>query len=55
MTVTTELVAAEGRLVTFAFTAHDGVEQAGNGRHTRALVGQERLAHILAAKRARAG
>lgn len=55
VTVTTELLTVNGRLVTFAFAAHDGQEAVGHGRHTRALVGRERFAQRLAEKRARAG
>lgn len=55
VTLTTELVAVEGRSVTFDFTAHDGLDEAGRGRHTRMLVGRERFAQRLAEKRARGG
>ena len=53
VTLTTEIVAVDGRLVSFAFTAHDGIEAAGGGRHTRAIVARERFAQRLAEKRAR--
>jgi fluoroacetyl-CoA thioesterase len=53
LTITTELVAAEGRRLTFAFEAHDGVETAGHGRHTRAIVARDRFAQLLAEKRSR--
>ena len=55
VTLTTELLAVDGRSVTFAFTAHDGIDAAGAGRHTRIIVGRERFAERLAEKRARAG
>ena len=55
VTLTTELAAVDGRSVIFAFTAHDGVDEAGRGRHTRMLVGRERFAQRLAEKRARGG
>ena len=53
VTITTELIAVEGRLLTFAFAAHDGVEAAGHGRHTRAIVAPDRFAQRLAEKRSR--
>ncbi|MDA8250825.1 MAG: hypothetical protein M0Z28_16865 [Rhodospirillales bacterium] len=53
ITLTTELMAVDGRSVTFAFSAHDGLDEAGRGRHTRMLVGRERFAQRLAEKRAR--
>ena len=53
LTLTTEIVAVDGRQVTFTFTAHDGIEAAGAGRHTRAIVARERFAQRLAEKRAR--
>jgi fluoroacetyl-CoA thioesterase len=55
VTVTTELLAVEGRLVRFSFTAHDGLEAIGHGRHTRAIVPRERFAARLAEKQARVG
>ncbi len=55
VTLTTEIVAVDGRLVTFSFSAHDGLEDAGHGRHTRAVVARERFAQRLAEKRARLG
>lgn len=55
MTITTELVAAEGRSVTFAFVAHDGLDEAGRGRHTRVVVSRARFAERLTEKRTRAG
>jgi fluoroacetyl-CoA thioesterase len=55
ITLTTELVAADGKQVTFAFSAHDGLEEAGRGRHTRAIVGRERFMQRLTEKRMRAG
>ena len=53
VTLETEIVAVDGRLVSFAFTAHDGIEAAGGGRHTRTIVARERFAQRLAEKRAR--
>lgn len=55
VTLTTELETVDGRLVTFRFAAHDGIDAAGHGRHTRALVSRERFAQRLAEKRAQAG
>ena len=55
LTITTRLVAVDGRSVMFLFTAHDGVDAAGHGRHTRSVVRRERFAQWLAEKRARVG
>jgi fluoroacetyl-CoA thioesterase len=55
VTITTELVAAEGRVVRFAFSAHDGLDAIGHGRHARAAVTRERFDSRLAEKRARIG
>lgn len=53
VTLTTELLAVDGRTVTFAFNAHDGIDAAGAGRHTRILVAPDRFAARLAEKQAR--
>ena len=55
VTLSTELAAVDGKLVTFAFTAHDGIDAAGHGRHTRAIVDRERFMQRLAEKRTRVG
>jgi fluoroacetyl-CoA thioesterase len=51
--VTTELTEAHGRLLAFTFTAHDGFDAIGNGRHQRALVPRQRFMERLAEKAAR--
>jgi fluoroacetyl-CoA thioesterase len=53
--LSTELVALEGRQVTFRFSAHDGIDAIGAGRHVRAVVPRARFEQRLAEKRARAG
>jgi fluoroacetyl-CoA thioesterase len=55
VTVATELVDVRGRLLTFAFTAHDGIDAIGSGRHTRAIISRARLEDRLAEKRLRTG
>lgn len=55
VTVATELIDVRGRLLTFAFSAHDGLDAIGSGRHTRALVTRARLDERLAEKRSRMG
>ncbi|HSD73770.1 MAG TPA: hypothetical protein VLB75_03310 [Steroidobacteraceae bacterium] len=49
-----EVTAVNGRLVKFALSARDGVEQISTGEHTRALVDVEKLRAKVAAKAARA-
>lgn len=43
VTASAAVVAVNGRLVTFAVSAHDGVERIGEGTHTRAIVNLERF------------
>ncbi len=45
----------EGPAVSFDFTAHDAVEQVARGTHKRFIVGLEKTAQRLMAKRAKAG
>lgn len=45
-----EVVAVDGRSVTFAVQAHDGVKRIGEGTHTRALVDLARFNARVAAK-----
>lgn len=46
-----ELVAAEGRKLTFALTAQDGREPIGEGRHERMVVGRARFLARVETKR----
>ena len=43
VTATAAVVAVNGRVVTFAVKAHDGVELIGERTHTRAIVNAERF------------
>ncbi|HSP14993.1 MAG TPA: thioesterase family protein [Thermoanaerobaculia bacterium] len=47
------VIAVNGRTVTFAVRAHDGVELIGEGTHTRTLVSRDRFNARAAAKAAR--
>ena len=49
-----EVTAVNGRLVKFALSARDGVEEISTGEHTRALVDVEKLRAKVAAKAAKA-
>ena len=44
VTATAEVIAVEGREVTFAIEAHDGTELVGQGTHVRAVIDVERFA-----------
>jgi fluoroacetyl-CoA thioesterase len=50
VTATATLTAIAGRKLTFAVTAHDGVETIGGGTHTRVVVDTPRFMARLAAK-----
>jgi fluoroacetyl-CoA thioesterase len=50
VTATAALTAIAGRKLTFAVTAHDGVESIGSGTHTRVVVDTPRFMARLAAK-----
>ena len=43
VTASAAVVAVNGRMVTFAVKAHDGVELIGEGMHSRAIVNLERF------------
>ena len=43
ITATATLTAVEGRVLTFAVTAHDGDALIGEGTHTRVIVSKERF------------
>jgi fluoroacetyl-CoA thioesterase len=50
VTATVELVAVEGRKLTFAVEAHDGVEVIARGRHERFVVSRAKFDAKMAAK-----
>lgn len=50
VTATARLVAVDGRKLTFAVEAHDGVETIGKGTHTRVVVDTPRFMSRLASK-----
>lgn len=45
-----KVTSVNGRIVTFAVTAHDGVEVVGEGTHMRAVIDIERFNKRMAAK-----
>ena len=51
VTATATVTAVDGRLVSFAVRAHDGVELIGEGTHVRAMVDMERFMGRVAGKR----
>lgn len=53
VSVTAEIIAVEGRKVTFRVSAHDGVDKIGEGTHTRAIVPWDRFKQGIAAKAAK--
>lgn len=53
VTVRAEVTSWNGKLVTFAVEAHDGVEKIGEGRHVRAPIERARFDGGVAAKAAR--
>ena len=52
VTARAELIAIEGRRLTFRVSAHDGMEPIGEGLHERAIIDLARFAAKAAAKRA---
>ena len=50
-----ELKAVAGRKLTFALTAHDGVDQITAGTHERFIINAEKFNQSVTAKQARAG
>jgi fluoroacetyl-CoA thioesterase len=50
VTATATLTAVSGRKLTFALSAHDGVEAIGSGTHTRVVVDTPRFVARVAAK-----
>ncbi|MFO1317620.1 MAG: LysR family transcriptional regulator [Burkholderiales bacterium] len=53
--ITVTLAAVNGNAVAFDFTARDAVEEVARGKHNRFIVGIEKTAQRLQAKRAKAG
>lgn len=43
VTARAEVLSVEGKLITFAIEAHDGVEKIGEGRHVRAAIQLEKF------------
>ena len=54
VTVSVELLAVEGKKLSFAVRAHDGVDLISEGRHERYVIVKERFEERVRAKRARA-
>lgn len=52
VTATVELIAVEGRKLTFRVEAHDGIETISSGRHERYVIDRERFDAKVAAKQA---
>ena len=52
VSVTAEVIAVEGRKITFKVTAHDGLDKIGEGTHSRAIVPWDRFKQGIAAKAA---
>lgn len=50
VTATAELVAVEGRRLTFHVQAHDGVELVGEGTHERAIINVQKFGERVAQK-----
>jgi fluoroacetyl-CoA thioesterase len=55
VTVTAEVTRVDGRKVTFAVEAHDGIDRIGAGTHVRMIVRWDRFAERLREKAARIG
>jgi predicted thioesterase len=53
--ISVTLTAVNGGAVSFDFTARDAVEEVARGKHNRFIVGIEKTAQRLQAKRAKAG
>ena len=53
--ITVTLDQVDGAAVSFSFTARDAVEEVARGKHNRFVVGIEKTAQRLQAKRAKAG
>src|ERR671913_2160543 len=55
VSISAKIVEVDRRKVTFEFTVHDPIEQAGRGKHVRFVVETAKTRERLAAKRAKAG
>lgn len=55
VTATAQVIAVEGRKITFAVAAHDGFDKIGEGTHTRAIVPWDRFKAGIAAKAKKLG
>jgi predicted thioesterase len=53
--ITVTVTSVNGSAVSFDFTARDAVEEVARGKHNRFIVGIEKTAQRLQAKRAKAG
>ena len=53
--ISVKLAEVNGPAVTFEFSARDAVEEVARGKHSRFVVGLEKTAQRLQAKRAKAG
>ena len=55
ITASVELIAVEGRKLTFTVSAHDGVDLISRGRHQRFVINKKKFDAKVAAKAARRG
>jgi fluoroacetyl-CoA thioesterase len=55
VTLSIEVTALDRRKVEFSFSAHDGLDECGKGKHVRFVVESAKTQERLAAKRAKAG
>ena len=55
ITASVELIAVEGRKLTFTVSAHDGVDLISRGRHQRFVINKQKFDAKVAAKAARRG
>jgi fluoroacetyl-CoA thioesterase len=55
VTLSIEVAAVDRRKVEFTFSAHDGIDECGKGKHVRFVVESSKTQERLAAKRAKAG
>jgi len=55
VTASVELIAVQGRKLTFTVSAHDGVDLISRGRHERFVINKKKFDAKVAAKAARRG
>lgn len=55
VTISIEVAVVDRRKVEFSFSAHDGIDECGKGKHVRFVVESAKTQERLAAKRAKAG